>query len=105
MDKQLFLFPVSDVGDQSFELKRARKHEKRREKSGDYSFIITFPYRHVAQEFVVSKTTGGEWHCQDHLHQKNCHHVRALKYLLSLKPEGITEKAFLKKVLPVGDVR
>lgn len=107
--RQLNLFPTDERGDKSFEFKRAAKAEKRAALIGKIDFIVILPYRYVASEFAVSRTTGDVWHCQDHLHDAHCCHIKMLKRLLRLKVEAgytnLTDKAWLKEVLVVGEVK
>lgn len=106
---QGFLFPTEDCSDHSFEFRRAAKAQRREDTIGPKDLVIILPRRYVQSEFIVSRTTGDVWHCQDHLHDQNCVHIKMLKRLLRLKAEAgytnMTDKAWLKEVLIVGDVK
>jgi len=106
---QLNLFPTEDCGDHSFEFRRAAKAQKREDLIGKVDLLVILPRRYVQSEFAVSRTTGGVWHCQDHLHDAHCCHIKMLKRLLRLKVEAgytnVTDKAWLKEVLLVGEVK
>lgn len=107
MAKQ-FLFPMDEAGDQTFELKRAIKVQRREDRIGKTDLIIKLPYTFTEKMFIVSRTTGNIWYCQAHS-ARTCHHIKAIKRILRLKIEaGYTnqsDKAFLKEVLPTADVR
>jgi len=107
MAKQ-FLFPMDEAGDQTFELKRAIKNQRRENRIGKTDLIIKLPYTYTEKMFIVSRTTGNIWYCQAHS-VRNCHHIKAIKRILRLKVEaGYTaqsDKAFLKEVLPTAEVR
>jgi hypothetical protein len=103
--RQLSLFPTSDCGDQSFEYKRAVKVQKRADLIGKTDLLVILPRRYVTSEFAVSRTSGDVWFCQDHHPDANCCHIKALKELLRAKPVGYTDVEWLKRVLPVGEVK
>ena len=105
---QQFLFPMDEAGDQTFELKRAIKNQRREDRIGKTDLIIKLPYTYTEKMFIISRTTGGVWYCQAHS-ARNCQHIKAIKRILRLKVEaGYTDqsdKNFLKQVLPTADVR
>jgi hypothetical protein len=102
------LFPMDDARDQTFELKRAIKVQRREDRIGKTDLIIKLPYTFTEKIFIVSRTTGNVWYCQAHS-ARTCHHIKAIKRILRLQVEaGYTDqsdKAFLKQVLPTADVR
>ncbi|MBP7053981.1 MAG: hypothetical protein KBE65_23465 [Phycisphaerae bacterium] len=103
--RQLNLFPTENCGDHSFEFKRARKAQVREDQIGKTDLLVILPRRYVQSEFAVSRRTGGTWFCQDHHPDANCSHIKALKELLRVKPVGYTDVEWLRKVLPVGEVK
>ena len=102
---QLNLFPTQDFGDHSFEYKRAAKAHKREDQIGKTDLIIVLPRRYMGSEFAVSRTTGEVWFCQDCHPDVHCRHIKALKELLRAKPVGYTDVEWLRKTLPVGEVK
>lgn len=103
--RQLSLFPTRENDDQSFEYKRAKKAQKRADLIGKTDLLVILPRRYVTSEFAVSRTTGDVWWCQDCHPNVNCQHVKAFKELLRAKPAGYSDIEWLKKVLPVGEVK
>jgi hypothetical protein len=102
---QLNLFPTQDCGDHSFEYKRAAKAHKREDQIGKTDLIIVLPRRYMGSEFAVSRTTGEVWFCQDCHPDAHCRHIKALKELLRAKPAGYTDVEWLRKTLPVGEIK
>jgi len=103
--QQGFLFPTDERGDHSFEFKRDAKAQKREDRIGKTDLIVILPRRYVQSEFAVSRTSGGVWFCQDHHPDAHCQHIRALKELLRAKPVGYSDVEWLRKTLPVGEVK
>lgn len=102
---QLYLFPTKDCDDHSFEYKRTKRIQKREDLIGKTDLLVILPRRYVTSEFAVSRTTGGEYWCQDCHPEKNCRHVKAIKELLRVKPVGYSDVEWLTKALPVGEVK
>lgn len=105
MNEQHSLFPTQENDDQSFEYKRAKRAQRRADLIGKTDLLVILPRRYVTSEFAVSRTTGDVWFCQDHHPDANCCHIKALKELLRAKPAGYGDVEWLKKVLPVGEVK
>jgi hypothetical protein len=103
--KQLSLFPTDDYGDHSFEFKRAAKVQKRADLIGTKDLLIILPRRFVTSEFAVSRTTGDVWWCQDCHPNANCRHITAFKELLRVKPAEYNDIEWLRRVLPVGEIK
>ena len=108
-ENQGVLFPTDDFRDRSFEYKRAEKRQKRENRIGKTDLIIKLPYIYCDKQFIVSRTTGGVFHCQADPRNPLCRHIRAIKKLLQLRQEAgykdITDKQFLKNILPIGEVK
>jgi len=108
-ENQGSLFPTDDSRDRSFEYKRAKKYVRKLQTKGHVDLIVKIPYVYTNTQFIVSRTTGGVYHCQACVKNPACKHIRAIKKLLQLRKEagytGISEKQFLQQVLPSGEVR
>ena len=108
-DNQGILFPTDDSRDRSFEYKRAKKTKRKENRIGRTDLIIKLPYIYSEKQFIISRTTGQVWHCQACVRNPLCKHIRAIKKLLQLKQEagytGLSEKDFLKQVIPTGEVK
>jgi len=116
--KQGVLFAFDDSSDRSFEYKRAVKAQKREDRIGKIELKIILPHRFTTGEEVVCRFTSGLWSCSCRASmrqgvmsakQRPCIHIEKIKSLLRLRKEagwtGISEKKFLKDVLPAGEVK
>ena len=108
MDKQSYLFPTDDSFDKSFEYKRAAKAVRKEQIHGHVDLIIKFPYMLSERQFIVSRMQSGSWHCQACPRNPKCIHIRKLHKLLQLKKEAgydMSDKEWLKQVIPVGEIK